>query len=146
MWFSGGKEPRSYPLGCPCLAAGITATPALGWAPERATGIQLQMAVLKAWIEEKGSFPAVLVSALSSELKSDGYLGEGFILDICLLKSFSFPPAFALKDFFLSCLFPKTFPFLSFPITEGEKKVPKCKPTTTNKINNSDLQEKLVYF
>lgn len=51
------------------------------------------MAVLKAWIEEEGSFPAVLVSVLSSGLKSGGYLGEGFILDIGSLKSFSFPPS-----------------------------------------------------
>lgn len=128
-----GQGAQVLPLGCPCLAAGTPATPALGCAPGRATGTQLQMAVLKAWVEGEGSFPAVMVSVLSSELKSDGEnLGEGFILDIGPLKSFSFPPGFALKDFLFLCLFPKAFSFPCFPITEGEKKVPKCKPTTTN--------------
>lgn len=78
------------------------------------------MAVLKAWVEGEGSFPSVMVSVLSSELKSHGEnLGEGFILDIGPLKSFSFPPGIALKDFFVPL--PKAFPFPFFPITEGKK-------------------------
>lgn len=59
-WFSGGKEPRLPPLGCPRLAAGSRAAPAPGGCAGRATGTQLQMAVLKAWVEEEGGFPAVL--------------------------------------------------------------------------------------
>lgn len=115
--FLGAQSPGPTPW-----AGGTTATPALGCAPGRATGTQLQRALLKAWVEEEGSFPPVLVSVLSSELKSDGYLGEGFILGIGPLKSFSSPPAFALKDFLFPCLFPKAFPFPCFPITEGGKK------------------------
>lgn len=118
---SWGREPRSHPLECPCLAVGITATPALGCAPGKAAGTQLQMAALKAWVEEEGSFPAILVSVLSSELKSDGYLDEGFILDTDTLKSFSFPLAFSLKDLLSPCLFPEVFPFPCFPL-RGKKK------------------------
>lgn len=127
-----GHGPRSYALGCPCLAAGITATPALGCAPGRATGTQLQMTVLKAWAEEEESFSAVLVSVLSSELKSDGYLGEGFKLNIGPLKSFSFPPAFVLKYFCSLACSQSFFPFLVSLSLRGKKiQVPKHKPTTT---------------
>lgn len=109
-----GHGAQVLPLGCPCLAAAITATPALGCAPGRAPGTQLQMTVLKAWAEEEESFSAVLVSVLSSELKSDGYLGEGFILNIGPLKSFSSPPAFVLK-YFCSLACSQSFSLSLFP-------------------------------
>lgn len=56
----GAESPGLHPLLCPWLAAGSRATPAPGCAPGRAAGTPLQMAVLEAWVEEEGGFPAVL--------------------------------------------------------------------------------------
>lgn len=126
MWFSGGREPRSYRLGCHsnrspgvCTREGYRDLAANGSAEN---------------LGRRGrKFSSCLGFCSFFRIKSDGYLGEGFILDIGPLKSFSFPPALALKDFLFPCLFPKAFPFPCFPITEGrKKKVPKPKPTTTN--------------
>jgi len=120
VWFSGGRQPGITPLR---VAAGSRAAVAPGSAPGRATGTQLQMAVLQAWVGEEGGFPDVLgfCSFFIIMNKSDRYVGETLILDTVPLKSFS-PSVFFEKFFYSLAYFQQLLPFLVPLSLRGKKK------------------------
>lgn len=82
----------------------------------------LQILVLRDRVEDEGGFLPFSVSALSSALKADRFLGEALILATVPLKSFSFSSSICFETVFhsLAC-FPKLLPFLVPLSLRGKK-------------------------